>query len=158
MRSLFAFWVGGACSTPTVPSIGYDGEDVYEALSGWWADHGAGYASDGVLYYSQAPEGVELPYATYFGVSEDTEIITTSCQSRRSAVQFNLHATTPAEALSLARSLRIAINQAPLLVSGRRVWHVQPDSLTPPMVGEGLGPDGEDCWVVGLTVDIPWNA
>lgn len=139
------------------PGSGYAGADVLEALQNWWLANGSSYSSDGALWHLEAPETTGLPYVTYYLVSEDCEDNTTGFQAYRSSVQFNAHAATGAAAWALAKALRQAIKGAPLIVGGNAVWHVLPDSMVAPQVGEGRGPDDSDCWIAGAVFDIPWN-
>lgn len=138
-------------------TVTYTGADVLEAVQTWWLSNGSGYTSDGYLWHLEAPETTDLPYATYFLVSEDVEQESTAFQSYRALVQINVHTETSGEAWQLVKSIRDALKGAPLVVDDNAVWHVLPDSLIAPQTGEGLGPDGADCWVAGVVFDIPWN-
>ncbi len=157
-RSIIARWLGGLVSPGGSPPVVYAGDDVLEALQSWWDANGTGYTADGALWHLEAPETTDLPYATFFLVSEEVELMTTGGgQSYRSHVQMNCHASTSGDAWALAKTLRSAIKGAPLVVGGNAVWHVRPDAMIAPVVGEGRGPDGQDCWIAGVTFDIPWN-
>lgn len=146
----------GLSSTAPV-FVGYEGDDVQGALMAWWADQTAIKATLGspLLWHVEAPEGVRLPYVTYFLIAEpDLPGRTTSFYHLDALVQINAHAETDAAAADIRDAIRAAIEGAPLVIGGNPAWHVLPgDEFT--AIGEGRGADGADCWVSGVEVSIP---
>ena len=119
--------------------------------------------SDGNLWHKQAPEELDLPYATFFLVSEVPEIWTTAYPWLMATIQVNCHAMTDEAALDMALTIRSALGKspaqpsgAPLIINGAEVTHVLPAGSGID-IGEGLGPRGRDCWVAFETFEIPWT-
>jgi hypothetical protein len=135
-----------------------DGIDVLSALQAWWQSRAdlRALTADGQLHHFEAPENTELPYATFFLVSDPAETQTTGFALYRAAVQVNLHAITDAAAVSLGKAFRQAVRLAPLSVDGSAVLHVLPDG-NGLEEGEGLGPNGQDCWIATEMLDIPFT-
>jgi hypothetical protein len=159
-------------------------QDVITALQGWWqsnpvipsavlkihpsvqATSGPGtlpeLLSDGRLHHLQAPQGVKLPYVTYFKVADPVETFTTAYGYRRALVQFNCHAATDARAQTIADTFCDTMRTlggnagAPLTVYGQRALDVLPHSFTIE-IGEGLGDGGNDCWIASFEVEISYT-
>lgn len=114
-------------------------------LGRWNADAGL-LAAIGPLWHIEAPEGTELPYATYMEVS-DAETETTGDPHLETAVyQFSVHANPSARAKALGRLVKTAYRKAPLVVDGLPVMHcLRVGGLL--VKGEGKGPKGEDSWM-----------
>src|SRR5579859_463502 len=132
------------------------------ALQSWWLTTSEAQAlvADSRLWHKEAPETTALPYATYFRVAEPVETRTTGYATVRAQLQINLHASTATEAESLAESLRDLLTKtpaqpsgAPLLIGFNPAWHVLDDDISLDE-GEGLGPDGQDCWVGYFTLEV----
>ncbi len=132
------------------------------ALQTWWLATPAAQAlvADGKLWHKEAPETTGLPYATYFRVAEPVEAWTTGFPLIRANLQINLHATTAAEAESLAESLRDLLTKtgsqpagAPLVIGSSIAMHVLDEDVSLDE-GEGLGPGGQDCWVGWFTLEV----
>lgn len=146
------------------PVVGIGG-DVLAALWSLWQLSPALQAltSDGRLWHKVAPEDTQLPYATFFLISEAPEMWTTAAPWKVSTVQFNLHAATDAEAIAMGLAVRSALGRspaqpsgAPLVIGGSDVVHcIQAGRSVD--VGEGLSPEGRDCWVATETFEIPWT-
>ena len=115
--------------------------------------------SDGNIYHLQAPEGVLLPYITYFKVSDVVDPFTTGYGYRNTLIQFNCHAATDLQAQSMADQLADAMRTlagnpgAGLIVYGQTVKHVLPQSYSITM-GEGLGDNGNDCYLAFFEVVV----
>jgi hypothetical protein len=136
-------------STPTpTPTSTFAGEDILSAVQAWWQATPAMTAltSDHLLWAYEAPETTLLPYATVILVSEPVETWTTSYAVYRSTIQVNLHANTTAAARTLAGQIRLGLANQPLVITGQSVMLILPDSSAL-QIGEGLGPNGQDCWV-----------
>lgn len=138
--------------------MAFQGTHILSAVLAWWDGTPAmsPLVSDGQLHHLSAPEGVQLPYATFFLVADPVESNTTGFQLKRSAVQINLHAATDLEAATIGLAVRDALTMAPLMVGDQTTAHVLPDG-DGLEVGEGLGPDGRDCWIATETFDILWT-
>lgn len=112
--------------------------------------------SDGKLWHRTAAEDTQLPYATVFLVSEVDETWTTSYAFDRASMQINVHAATDAAARAAAIAIRAAFHGVPLVIAGVNVAHVLPDTHGIE-IGEGLGPNGRDCWVAIEVFDIAFS-
>jgi hypothetical protein len=136
----------------------FDGFDLLAALQAWWQGQPGMQAltSDGRLWHVEAPEDIRLPYATFFLVSDVAEIWTTAYDWQRCSVQLNFHAPRVADARSMAKAFRVAVKGAPLTIDGSPVAHVLPDGETLE-IGEGLGNDGQDCWIAAQVLDVPFT-
>ena len=126
------------------------------AIQTWFGEQAPLGASDGKLWLKVAPQESPLPYLTYFMVSDVPETWTTDYPLKRSKVQVNAHAVTAAEAQALGESFRSIFRGAPLIVGSGTVCHVLPNGSMID-VGEGLGPDGQDCWIASELFDIVWT-
>lgn len=143
----------------------YDGIDPISAVQAWWQATPAvsSLFGDPKLWHRERAEGESYPYATVFLVADAPEIWTTAYPFRRSSVQLNVHAATDEQALRLALAIRQALATPPfgtlaqsLSINGQAVAHVLPDGDGID-VGEGLGPDGRDCWIAFETFDLMWT-
>ncbi len=136
------------------------------ALQSWWLSTPAAMAlvADGKLWHKEQPEvpgtALAFPYATYFRVAEPVETWTTGFPLIRANLQINLHATTAAEAETLAESLRDLLTKsasqpagAPLSIGGSAAMHVLDEDISLDE-GEGLGPGGQDCWIGYFTIEV----
>jgi hypothetical protein len=148
----------GLIVSGTAVSQNFDGTDVLNSVQSWWVQMPQAQAltADGLLWYLQAPEATPLPYATFFLVSEIDETWTTGYSVQRASVQVNFHANTASAARAVSKSFRRLIKYAPLHINSDLVMHVLPDGQGL-QIGEGLAPDGQDCWMAYSTLDIPWT-
>jgi hypothetical protein len=147
---------------PPPPQIG---DDPITAIQKWWQTNSmtlASFTSDGKLHHLQAPQGVVLPYATYFKVSDPVETFTTGYGFRRALVQINYHAETDIEAQKSADLLADAMRTlagaggAILTIYNQQALHVLPHSFSI-TIGEGLGDNGRDCWLASFELDIAFT-
>lgn len=143
--------------------------DVLQAAEVWWSTQPSLRAlfSDGKLWHLSAPETTQLPYLTYFLVSEPAETWTTGYAFWRSTLQLNVHHWTSAAARSLAIQLAGAMSTIPplnaifpgagatLVIHGQNAVHVLPGAFGVE-VGQGLAPNGKDCWICHFELDVPW--
>lgn len=138
--------------------MSYDGTDVLAAFVAWWNGTPAATAltTTGVIWHKEAPEGALLPYATFFLVSDTAETQTTGYAQKRAAIQVNLHHNTDAAARAMWIAFRQAVRKAPLTIGGSAVMHCLPDGDGID-IGEGLGPQGQDCWLAFQVLDIPYT-
>lgn len=138
--------------------MGYNGTDVLSALQSWWQYTPAAVAltPGNPLWFKESPEGALLPYATFFLVSDVVEIQTTSYAMKRASIQVNFHHSTDSGARALAEAFRVVVRQAPLSINASPVMHVLPDGDGLD-IGEGLGPDGDDCYIAFQTIDCPYT-
>ncbi len=136
----------------------YAGATVQEALSAWWAAQTALQAqvADGKLWHVEAPETTDLPYLTYFAVSEPEGPRSTAYYMLEPTIQISAHASTDSAAAVLRNAVRDAIQSAVLQVGPNTAWYCLPggQQLT---IGEGRGPNGSDCWMATVDVDIPFQ-
>jgi len=138
---------------------------VISAVSDWWAATPAAQelTTDGRLWLDQAPEETPLPYATIVGVSEIAEVWTTNYPIVRAVVQIALHGDTAVEAGALLGEVTALLGKssdlpagAALSVAGSAVMHVIQGDFSV-HVGQGLGPDGQDCWVAIQLFDVVYT-
>lgn len=115
--------------------------------------------SDGRLHHLQAPENTLLPYGTFFKVSDVVEQFTTAYGLRRATLQINVHAETDSQAQAIADSLADQMRTlggnagAKLNIYGSTSLHVLPESFGIE-IGEGLAPQGKDCWLCFFEIDV----
>lgn len=149
-----------------VPLASLDGassavvQSLSAALKGWWASSPdlQALTSDGLLWHVEAPEGVDLPYVTFFTVAEtERDDRTTGYAYLDSVVQFSAHAETDVEAEAIRKAVRAALKSASLSVNGSPAWYCLPGGQSLSR-GEGFGPHGSDCWVATVDATIPWRA
>lgn len=147
---------GGLSPGPGV--VGFSGDDILGAIAAWFRANAAMQllTSDHRLWHKTSSESTRLPYATVFLARETQETYTTAYSLTRAGVQFNFHASTDAEARSMALAMRSAFKQAPLVVGGSRVMHVLPDWAAMDK-SDALGPDGKDVWIAFEVFDIAWT-
>ncbi len=138
--------------------ISISATEIISAIQAWFAATAPvnSLMSTPTLWHKQAPETVLLPYATVFLVSEPVETWTTGFPMLRSTVQVNLHANLPVTARSIGRAFRSNLKGAGLIIGGSSVMHVLPVGSAVD-IGEGLGPNAQDCWVAMETFDILWT-
>lgn len=121
-----------------------------------------GLLSDGQIHHVTAPEETLLPYATFFEVSDVPVARTTVGLLRQATLQINVHASTDSQARSIADQLATAMDTilsgglVPILIYGRNALHSLAGEFGIEQ-GEGLGPDGQDCWICHFTLDIPYT-
>jgi hypothetical protein len=140
------------------------GNDLLTAFKVWWDAASAEFSlasllSDGQIHHLSAPENTLLPYATLFKVSDTPELKTTGGFQYLASLQVNVHAQTDAQAQSIAdqiaasmRTLNGYAGPTPI-VYGAPALMVFPEDFGIEF-GEGLGPNGQDCWVCHFTVSI----
>jgi hypothetical protein len=140
------------------PPATFEGDDVQSAIQAWWQSRAdlRALTSDGKLWHVKASEDVGLPYVVFFAVAEPESDRTTAYAVMDAVVQFNAFAELDADAAALRNAIRDAVRDAPLSVGGDRARHVLPagQMLT---IGEGAGPEGTDCWMASIEVEIPWE-
>lgn len=140
------------------PPATFEGDDVQSAIQAWWQSRVdlQALTSDGKLWHVKASEDVGLPYVVFFAVAEPESDRTTAYAVMDAVVQFNAFAELDADAAALRNAIRDAVRDAPLSVGGDRARHVLPagQMLT---IGEGAGPEGTDCWMASIEVEIPWE-
>lgn len=149
---------GGAATTST---------SLLAAIQAWWLSSSSAQALaiDGKLWYKERPvtPNDQLPYITYFLVSEPVNVWTTGYPQYDATIQINVHDSTAEAAQTGADALVALLSKsvgnpagAPLVINLSPVMHVlQNDYML--TKGEGLGPGGQDCWVAAVTFDIPWT-
>lgn len=148
------------------PSL-YDGPSLPHALQLWWADQAAVHALLAPdpfggpvppLWHLEATgpddDAPAPPYVVFLLASESDGERTTAWGTVDALLQFNAHAETDLEALTVRRAIRRAILAAPLAVDGVPVRHVLPVGQSIAQ-GEGFLPGGGDSWVAILEVSIP---
>ena len=126
------------------------------AIQTWWQATQPGLSADGRVWFKVAPQESALPYATFFQVSDVVGTWTTNYPFKQASVQFNFHAITAAAAEQLGESFRALFRGAPLIVGSGLVCHVLPNGSGID-IGEGLGPNGQDCWIAFELFDIAWT-
>lgn len=130
-----------------------------EALAAWWATQPtiAALASDGRLWFDEAPESVDLPrmIATLDRVAPDA--FTTAYSLIRATVTINAQARLSSSAQSMLNTLMPALALAPLSIHGQTAMHCLPDAHSF-QVSADRGPRGQDCWTASLAFEIYYTS
>lgn len=134
--------------------------DVCEAVQAYFQSRSDLQArtSDGRLWFVEAREGTVFPFAEYFLVSEDDNVVPTPAagfKTMLSTVQISCHDHSAQGAADLCRAFEAAYQLAPLEIQGQTVLHCLPGMRTRGK-GEGKGPGGQDSWMATVDLEILW--
>jgi hypothetical protein len=150
------------------PALGPYCFDPCEALQAWFRSQPALQAllSDGRLWEFEAVEGTRYPFAEYFQVSEQDEVLVTNDAGYkvvRTTLQLSCHGATGQAAKDLRRRFEAALvagrdegGQGPLAVHGKPALLVHPHGPRHAK-GEGKGPGGKDSYMSSIEIDVQWT-